>query len=163
MNKRLLIFESRGDLNQCISCRETWYTRHICFPRQSTYPTRTLPTGGFHTWQPFTLTQQGWTDSLLSRKSAPDFISQPGWVARGTHFNFSPKHNHWSSVLKPNIYWWIGYLGLLDPYYDRTPPEKAEVCLSRSYRGILNETRMHKHTHKHTILWYSSYKIVITY
>jgi hypothetical protein len=31
--------------------------------------------------------------------------------------------------------------------YDRTPPKKAGVCLPRSYRGILNEVRMHKHTH----------------
>ena len=31
------------------------------------------------------------------------------------------------------------------------PPEKAGVCLPRYYRGILNEARMCKHTHKHTI------------
>jgi hypothetical protein len=31
------------------------------------------------------------------------------------------------------------------------PPEKAVVCLPRSYRRILDKARMHKHTHKHTI------------
>jgi hypothetical protein len=31
------------------------------------------------------------------------------------------------------------------------PPKKVGVSLLRSYWGILNETRMHKHTHKHTI------------
>jgi hypothetical protein len=29
-------------------------------------------------------------DALLSRKSDPDSISQPGWVVRGTRLNFSP-------------------------------------------------------------------------
>jgi hypothetical protein len=45
----------------------------------------------------------------------------------------------------------------------QTPPEKAGVYLPRSYRGILDEARMHKHTYKHTIPWYLSYKLVITY
>jgi hypothetical protein len=31
------------------------------------------------------------------------------------------------------------------------PPQKRGVCLSRSYRGILDEARMRKHTHKHTV------------
>jgi hypothetical protein len=66
-------------------------TRHACFPRQSTYVWRTLPTGSPLTWQPFTLTQQSWTDSLLPRKSAPNSTSQPGWVVCGTHLSFSPK------------------------------------------------------------------------
>jgi hypothetical protein len=35
---------------------------------------------------------------------------------------------------------------------DNPPPlEKAEVCLPRSYRGILDKVRMHKHTHKYII------------
>jgi hypothetical protein len=69
---------------------KTWSTRHIRFPQQSTYATRILPTGGPHTWQPSTLAQQSWTDSLLPRKSAPDSTSQPSWVAHGTHLYFSP-------------------------------------------------------------------------
>jgi hypothetical protein len=65
-------------------------TCHIHFPCQSMYVRRTLPTGGPHIWQPFTLTQQSWTDSLLPRKSAPDSTSQLGWVVRGTCLSFSP-------------------------------------------------------------------------
>jgi hypothetical protein len=34
---------------------------------------------------------------------------------------------------------------------DRTPLKKQGVCLPRSYQGILDEARMRKHTHKHTI------------
>jgi hypothetical protein len=40
--------------------------------------------------KPFTSHQQGWTDALLTRKSAPDSTSQPGWVAHGTRLSFSP-------------------------------------------------------------------------
>jgi hypothetical protein len=65
-------------------------TRHVCFPCQSTYAQRTLPAVGPRTWQPFTSRQQGWTDTLLPRKSAPNSTSQPGWVVRGTRLNFSP-------------------------------------------------------------------------
>jgi hypothetical protein len=68
--------------------RPIWYVR---FPCQSTYAQRTLPAGSPHMWEPFTITQQSWTDSLLLRKSAPDSTSQPGWVVRGTHLSFSPK------------------------------------------------------------------------
>jgi hypothetical protein len=81
------------------------------------YAPRMFPTGSPHTWQPFTLTQRSWTDSLLPRKSSPNSTSQPGWVARGTHLSFSPKHNHWSNALKPNICWWTCYIGLLGPYH----------------------------------------------
>jgi hypothetical protein len=51
------------------------------------------------------------------------------------------------------------WLILLDPGFtdthqclcDRTSSEKAGVYLSRSYREILDEARMRKHTHKHII------------
>jgi hypothetical protein len=69
---------------------KTWSTWHVRFPRQSTYATRMLPADGPNTWQHFTLTQQSWIDSLLSRKSASDSTSQPSWVARGTRLSFSP-------------------------------------------------------------------------
>jgi hypothetical protein len=118
---------------------ETWYTRHVRFPRQSTYATLTLPTGGPHMWQPFTLTQQCWTDSLLPRKSAPDSTSQPGWVARGTHLSFSRKHNHWSSTLKPNIYWRIGYIGLLGLYHQHVI-STFNTCSQRPTHQSLTDT-----------------------
>jgi hypothetical protein len=96
---------------------ETWYTWHVCFLHRSMYATRTLSTGSPRTSQPFTLTQQSWTDLLLPRKIAPDSTSQPDWVACGAHLSFSPQHNHWSSALKPNICWWTCYIGLLCPYH----------------------------------------------
>jgi hypothetical protein len=65
-------------------------TQHVRFPRQSTYAQRMLSVGGLRTWQPFTLTQQSWTDSLLLRKSALGYTSQPDWVVRGTRPSFSP-------------------------------------------------------------------------
>jgi hypothetical protein len=39
-------------------------------------------------WQHFAGRQQGWTDALLPRKSAPNSTSQPGRVVHGTHLNF---------------------------------------------------------------------------
>jgi hypothetical protein len=39
-----------------------------------------------------------------------------GWVAHGTHPSFSPNNNHWSSALKPSIYWWTCYICLLGSY-----------------------------------------------
>jgi hypothetical protein len=106
MNKWLLISESHGDSNRCTPCR-----------RNVIHMTCTLPVGGPRIWQPFTLTQQSWADSLLLRKSAPDSTSQPGSVSRGTHLSFSPKHNHWSNALKPNICGRTCYIGLLGPYH----------------------------------------------
>jgi hypothetical protein len=54
--------------------RETWYTRHVCFPCQFMYTTHMLPLSSPRTWQPFLLTQQSWTNSLLSRKRTPVLI-----------------------------------------------------------------------------------------
>jgi hypothetical protein len=56
-------------------------------------------------------------DALLLRKSAPDSTFQPDWLVHRTRLSFSPKHNHWSSALKPNFYWWTGYISLMDPYH----------------------------------------------
>jgi hypothetical protein len=43
------------------------------------------------------------------------------------------------------------YIKLIPHICDRPPPEKVGVCPPRSYRGILDEVRMHKYTHKHII------------
>jgi hypothetical protein len=95
---------------------ETWYTWHIRFLHRSTYATRTLPVSSPYTWQPFKLTQQSWTDSLLPRKNALNSTSQPGWVAHGTRLSFSPNTTI-DIVLKSNICWWTCYIGLLGPYH----------------------------------------------
>jgi hypothetical protein len=91
-------------------------TRHVRFPRQSTYAQRTLPVGGPRTWQPFMSHQQGWTDALLSRKSAPDSTSQPDGVVHGTHLSFSP--NTATEVVRLSQAPVSGrLLGLPDPYH----------------------------------------------
>jgi hypothetical protein len=90
-NKRLLISDSHGDSNRCTSCREkTRPTLYVRFSHQSMYARRTLPTGGPRMWQPCASRQQGWTDALLLRKSAPDSTSQPSWVVHGTRLSSSP-------------------------------------------------------------------------
>jgi hypothetical protein len=91
-NKRLLISESRGDSNRCTPCREK--------PDQhDTYAFHASPrTPGIRFLRAVSIRANllrvtdrvGWI-LLLPRKSAPDSTFQPGWVARGTHLNFSPK------------------------------------------------------------------------
>jgi hypothetical protein len=53
---------------------KTWPTRHVRFPRQSTYAWRTLPACGPRTWQPSISHRQSCTKSLLPRKRALDTI-----------------------------------------------------------------------------------------
>jgi hypothetical protein len=44
------------------------------------------------------------------------------------------------------------------------PPQKWGVCLPRSYRGILDEARIHKYnTNKHTIPYEVQVKIITNY
>jgi hypothetical protein len=117
---------------------ETWYTRYVCFSYQSTYATHTLPADGPRTWQPFTLTQQSWTYSLLLRKSASDSTTQPGWVVRRIRLSFSPKHNHWSSALKPNIYWWTCYISLLDLYHQHVISTFNTCSWGSIHRSLTN-------------------------
>jgi hypothetical protein len=62
--------------------RKAWYTQHVCFLCHSTYATCMLPTVNPRTWQPFTLTQQSWTDSLLPTKVLPTPpLSPTKWLA----------------------------------------------------------------------------------
>jgi hypothetical protein len=116
-NKRLLISESHDDLNWCTPCRGNpiHMTRtllmlvHVCHTYaccgQSSY------VATFHI-DPIELDR-----FTASEKSALDSTSQPGSVTHGTHISFSPKHSHWSSVLRPNICWRICYISLLGPYH----------------------------------------------
>jgi hypothetical protein len=67
------------------------------------------------------MTQHSWTNSLLPRKSAPKkkcFLFHLSARLSGPLDPplFLSQHNHWSSALKSSICWWIGYIGLLDPY-----------------------------------------------
>jgi hypothetical protein len=89
-NKRLLISESRDDSNRCTPYRGNLiYTTHM-FPapvhiRHSYASCRQSPIhSNLWRWP----NRVGWMH--CSWKNAPDSTSQPDWVARGTHFNFSP-------------------------------------------------------------------------
>jgi hypothetical protein len=144
-NKRLLISKSRGDLNWCTPTGETWHTWHIRFSCQSTYATHTFPAGHPRMCQPFMLTQQSWIDSLLLRKIAPESTSQPDWVGSRTHLSFSPKHNYWSSALKPNIYWRIGYIGLLGPYHQHVISTFNTCSRGPTHRSLTDTGRGYNH------------------
>jgi hypothetical protein len=95
---------------------ETWPTRHVCFPRQSTYARRTLPMGGPRTRQHFMSHQQGWMDALLLRKSAPNSTSQPDWVVHGTYLSFSP-NTAIEALRLSQAHVGDRLLGLLGPYH----------------------------------------------
>jgi hypothetical protein len=93
---------------------ETRPTHHVCFPCRSMYARRTLPMGGPRTWQPFTLTQQSWTNSLLLRKTGLNSTSQPR--LSGTQLSFSPNTTIEAMRLSQTA---IDnrLLGLLGPYH----------------------------------------------
>jgi hypothetical protein len=79
-------------------------TQHVRFTRQSTYARHTLPAGSPRTWQPFTSHWYSWTESLLSRKRAPDIIhSIPTDWSTGPYPVSLPSQpmKQWR---KPNIY-----------------------------------------------------------
>jgi hypothetical protein len=66
-------------------------TRHVRFPRQSTYARCMLPAVVPVRDNLSRVTDRVGRILLLPRKSAPDSTSQPGWVAHGTRLSFSPK------------------------------------------------------------------------
>jgi hypothetical protein len=73
-NKRLIISESHDNLNRCTPY---WgdlihMTRTLLAPVDICHM---LFAGSLRTWEPLTLTQQSWTDSLLPKKSALDSTS----------------------------------------------------------------------------------------
>jgi hypothetical protein len=77
--------------------RKIWPTRHVRFPRQSTYAQCTLSAGGPHMWQPFASHQQRWTDPTAPEKKGSRHNPQPGWVIRSSATQFLSQHSYWSS------------------------------------------------------------------
>jgi hypothetical protein len=60
-------------------------TRHVRFPRQSTYAQRTLLVGGPRTWQLFMRHRQIWTDPTAPDKKGSRHNPQhAGWPIRGS-------------------------------------------------------------------------------
>jgi hypothetical protein len=66
--------------------------------RRSTYAIHMLFADSPHMWQPFTLTQQSWTDSTVPEKKGSQHNHQHvSWSIRRSATPFLFKHNHWSS------------------------------------------------------------------
>jgi hypothetical protein len=71
---------------------KTQPTRHVRFPRQSTYAWHMLPAGGPHTWQPFTRRRQIWIDPTTPEKKHSRRNPQhPSWPICGSVPSFSPE------------------------------------------------------------------------
>jgi hypothetical protein len=69
---------------------KTRRTRHVRFPRQSTYARHTLPAGSPRTWQPFMRRQQIWIDpTALEKKSSRHNPQHAGWPICGSVPGFS--------------------------------------------------------------------------
>jgi hypothetical protein len=79
-NKRLLISESRGDLNRCTPCRGK-PDQHATYDSHAS--PRTLPVGSPRTWQPFMSYRQSWADPLLPKRRASSFSPEPANEAVG--------------------------------------------------------------------------------
>jgi hypothetical protein len=108
--------ESHGDSNRCTPCMgnmiNTPHTSHT----QSMYGPRPYVSHVVHVYQPFMGRQQGWTDVLLPRKSAPDFAPHPDWVVHETRLSFS-SNTTIESVRLSQAPVDGRLLGLLGPYH----------------------------------------------
>jgi hypothetical protein len=60
---------------------------------------------------------------LSSPRDPPQFLSQ---------------HNHWSNALKLNIYWWIGYIGLLSSYHQHVISTFNTYSWEPTYRPLID-------------------------
>jgi hypothetical protein len=122
---------------------ETRPTRHVHFPRQSTYTRRTLPTGGPHTWQHFTKSSIVMDRAAAPKKKGSRHNSQgAGWPIRGFILSFSPVPAIEAVGVKPPS---VGnqLLGLPGSYHRHAigtfntcswgPTERSSTDLGRGY------------------------------
>jgi hypothetical protein len=94
-NKRLLIFKSCGDSNQCTSSRGKPDTHDTYASRTSP---RTLSVSSTRTWQPFANHQQRWEDRTPPEKKGSWHNPQhASWSIRKSATQFLSQDNHWSS------------------------------------------------------------------
>jgi hypothetical protein len=109
-NKRLLISESRSDLN--------WCTPYRGIPDQyDTYVRHILPTGSPRTWQPFMSRRQIWTNPTAPEKKGSQHNPQhTDWPIRGSVPSFSPNPTN-EAVDLSQAFVDDKLLGLLDPYH----------------------------------------------
>jgi hypothetical protein len=123
----------------CTLQGKTRPTRHVRFPHQSTYARHTLPVGDPRTWQPSTSHRQGWTESLLPRKRAPDIIpSTPADRSTGPYPLSLPSQpmKQWR---KPNTHQQQAtrFTGPISPACDRY----VQYMLMGANRTVLNQHR----------------------
>jgi hypothetical protein len=141
MNKRLLISESRGDSNRCTSCRgKTRPTRHVRFPRQSTYARCTLRVGSPRMWQLLVRRWQIWIDPTTPEKKGSRHNPQHvGWPIRGSIPSFSPELANKAGGCKPSSWRWptTRFTGPISPACDRY----VQYLLMWANRTILNRHR----------------------
>jgi hypothetical protein len=133
-NKRLLISESHGDSNQCTPCRGSpnqhdTYASHASPHTPSVRFLHAIPVRGNLSHWPNKVGQIHCSRLHLSTRLSgpwdpPQFLSQ---------------HSHWSSALKPNIYWQqaIRFTGPISP----TCVRYAQYLLTGSNPSILNQHR----------------------
>jgi hypothetical protein len=89
-NKRLLISESRGDLNRCAHYRGNLIHMTCTLPMPVYVCHLYALCGQFSYVATFYADPTELDRFTALEKKAPDFISQPGWVVHGTHLSFSP-------------------------------------------------------------------------
>jgi hypothetical protein len=122
---------------------ETRPTRHVRFPRQSTYAQCTLPAGGPRMWQPFAK-----SSTAMDRAAAPEKkgsrhnLQRAGWPIRGSIPSFSHVPAIEAVGVKPSS---VGnqLLGLPGPYHrhaidmfnicSRGPIERSSTDLGGGY------------------------------
>jgi hypothetical protein len=77
---------------------------------------------------------------LLLRKSAPDFTSQPSWVAQGTHLSFSP-NTAIEAVGLSQASFDGRLLGLLDPYHQHAIGTFNTCSRGPTHRSLTDKGR----------------------
>jgi hypothetical protein len=118
---------------------ETRPTRHVRFPHQSMYARRMLPTGSPRTWQPSTSRRQSWTESLHSRKRAPDIIRNTSADRSTGPYPVSLPSQPMKQWRKPNIHQQQAtrFIGPISPACGRY----VQYLLMGANRTVLNRHR----------------------
>jgi hypothetical protein len=117
MNKRLLISESRGNLNRCTPYRgNLMHTTHILLA-----PVHMHHSYAFHGLSPYVTTFHGdpiELDGCTAPKKKCSRLHLSVWLSGPWDLSqFLSQHNHWSSAIKPHICWQTTYIDLLGPYH----------------------------------------------
>jgi hypothetical protein len=104
------------------------------------YAQRMLPTGGPRTWQPSTSRRQGWTESLLPRKRAPDTILSTPTDRSAGPYAVSLSSQPMKQWKKPNTHQRQAtrFIGPISPACDRY----VQYLLMGANRTVFNQHRL---------------------